>query len=198
MDIKAIVVSGCLAPAMFNGCASQNYVRIKTDQDADIIVADQAVAKIKKFEEQQIATDGPIYLKSEGFNPVIIIPSDAATKDLKINFQSSPVDAKSNAAAATSSQTQVSATENLDKLIESVLEIQRKIGEKQFDTALTILDDLQRTYPKVSNLKLTRASIYYLSGKNSEALASLDSFLADHPDHKEAIALKTRLTEGQK
>ncbi|MGZ6441008.1 MAG: hypothetical protein ACXWRU_13195 [Pseudobdellovibrionaceae bacterium] len=138
----------------------------------------QTTTEIKGDMDLDLKITAPSLIKLEGRIPVLMIPIQQGSSEIKLN----PPTFKE--AAGETAQKEISFL--LSEIMIVIQNVQKDIQKRNYDQALFKIDNLQKKYQNVAFLDFVRGSVLFLQGKKSEARKSVKKALEVHPNYQEA------------
>lgn len=157
-----LVMSSC---SIFSKKISKSRNLI-VNKDATIVMGDEE-REVKKDESLEMPTESFI-LRAKGNIPVYVVPLRSKFKDVKVSLNEFE-----NAELTTTIKNKLNST--LSESLFEIHDIQNEIFKKQYNRALTLIENAEKKYGRLSFLTYTKASVYYLRGNRTQAKQLLQS-----------------------
>lgn len=136
------------------------------------------IAQFNKFFAKDYAY--AIDIKKDGFSDYHLIVSNIGQNNININAALKPnIDINSN--------------KKIDKFINSLFEAQRLIRNKNLDSALSLMDNLEKDYPQYSSIYEFKGGAYYLNKEFKKALSYYRKAVDINPENQDAQRMKVYL-----
>jgi len=154
-------------------------VRLRTNENGQIVnLREQTTTEIKGDVDMDLKLTAPSMVKLEGRIPVLLVPVQIGSSEVKLN----PPTFKE--AAGETAQKEISMV--VSEVVLVIQSVQKDIQKKNYDHALTKIDEIQKKYQNVAFLDFVRGSVLFLQGKKSLARKAVKKALEVHPNYQEA------------
>jgi len=114
----------------------------------------------------------------DGRIPLILIPVAEGAQEVKINPPT-----YRETSAGINAQKEISTI--VSEVIIGLEDVQKEIQKKNYDQALSKVEEMQKKYPAIGFLHFTRGSVLFLQGKKNKARRAVTTALEAHPNFQE-------------
>lgn len=185
-----IIISGfCLIFVSLLVQAEEAQIKLRTNESGQLIdLNSQEKTEIKANVDADLKLSAPGMLRLDGRVPVLLIPIEKGSSEVKIN----PPSFKE--AAADVGQKEVSYL--VSEVMIGIQQVQKEIQRKNYDEALSKVDVLQKKYPNVAFIDFVRGSVLLLKGRKNEARKAVKRALEIHPNFQDGKDFLKSLGDG--
>lgn len=154
-------------------------VRLRTNENGQIVnLKEQTSTDIKGDVDLDIKLNAPSMVKLDGRIPVLLVPVQIGSSEVKLN----PPTFKE--AAGETAQKEISFV--VSEIMLVIQNVQKDIQRKNYDQALNKIEELQKKYQNVAFLDFVKGSVLFLQGKKNLARKAVKKALEVHPNYQEA------------
>lgn len=154
-------------------------VRLRANENGQVVnLREQTSTDIKSDVDLELRVTAPSLVKLEGRIPVLLIPVQTGSSEVKLN----PPTFKE--AAGETAQKEISMV--VSEVVLVIQSVQKDIQKKNYDQALVKIDEIQKKYQNVAFLDFVRGSVLFLQGKKGLARKAVKKALEVHPNYQEA------------
>ncbi|MFM8270043.1 MAG: tetratricopeptide repeat protein [Pseudomonadota bacterium] len=169
-------VLATLAVTFVVGCAHTATHEVVVLQDAVITIGENEPQVIKKGAKVMIPSDSATTISAPGYSSVLIPPAQSGSSSFTVNLKP----AEGWGQDLVSKQLD----EELNKALISVNEVQRLLQKNKVEGALSMVEMLEKKYPKLLGLRILKARSYTMLNKKNEAKQVLQSIVKDFPESR--------------
>lgn len=154
-------------------------VRLRANENGQVVnLREQTTTDIKGDVDLELKLTAPSLVKLEGRIPVLLVPVQTGSSEVKLNPPTF------REAAGETAQKEISMV--VSEVVLVIQNVQKDIQKKNYDQALAKIDELQKKYQNVAFLDFVRGSVLFLQGKKSLARKAVKKALEVHPNYQEA------------
>jgi len=158
--------------------AGANTLHLRVPENGTIEdLSKQTKEPLARETDLTMQINSPRVVKIEGRIPVLVVPTDSGDSVIKLN---PPFEKEVSSKA---SQKDISFS--VSQIMVGIESIQKSIQKKNYESANSQLEDLEKKFPDVAFLGFVRGSLDLIQGQKSKARKAVLHALESHPDYKE-------------
>jgi tetratricopeptide (TPR) repeat protein len=123
-----------------------------------------------------------VEISKDGFDPYRLLLSRTGSNDIELSVN---LDISKN----------IQMVKEVDFLMSQLFDVQRQIRAKDYGSALTKLDELEKDFPHYSIIYELKGSAYYLDKQFSKALNYYRKAFSVNPENRDSYIMKVYLEE---
>lgn len=158
------------------GCAQTATHEMVVLQDAVITSGQEEPRLVKRGEKVTVPSDQVTRIEAPGYGSVLIPPTQGNSSQFSVNLR--PTDGWGQDLVSKQLD------DELNKVLISFNQVQALLKRNQGEQAISMVEMLEKKYPKLLGLRLLKARSYVAMKKTDEAKKVLQAVVKDFPENR--------------